>query len=79
MTDDRYVHEPDDEGNESTTVRKFDWRGWLLVAAIITCFVVIPVIIAVRPPQLPYFFTLIALPLLPAILLGLIAVWAATR
>ncbi len=59
--------------------REFDWRGWLLVGVIFFSFVVAPIVTYLRPPRLPYFPTLIVFPLLPALFLGVVAVWATTR
>ena len=50
--------------------------GWLLVAAVFVAFVVVPVVIAVRPPGLPFRVAYLVLPLVPAVLLALLAVWA---
>jgi len=66
--------------------REFDWRGWVLVVAIGICFLVIPAAIVYIPYTegltfvgLPYLHTLIALPMIPAVGLALLAVWATTR
>ena len=64
--------------------REFDWRGWSLVAAIFVAFLVIPGIIYVYPhvPSsvgLSFWDTYLVLPMIPAVILGLIAVWATTR
>ncbi|GAA0673245.1 hypothetical protein ACFQDG_10140 [Natronoarchaeum mannanilyticum] len=59
--------------------REFDWRGWTLVGVIFFSFVVAPIVTYLRPPQLPYIPTLIVFPLLPALFLGVVAVWATTR
>jgi len=53
-----------------------DTRGWVLVAAVVLSFFVIPGIVLVRPPGLPFEVALLILPLLPAVLLGAVAVWA---
>ncbi|WP_135535711.1 hypothetical protein [Halostella pelagica] len=85
-----YVHDPDDDaaavGTNSATVetgpeqgREFDWRGWTLVGVIIVSFLVVPAIVLVRPPALPWEVALLVLPLLPAFLLGGTAVWSAVR
>lgn len=59
--------------------REFDWRGWVAVAAVFFAFVVAPAIVMFQPLVVPYRASLLALPMLPAVLLGLIAVWATTR
>jgi hypothetical protein len=58
-------------------------RGWVLVAVLTVCTLVVPGIIYVRPGILsalgvPYIASLLVLPLLPAAALGLTAVWAMT-
>lgn len=58
-----------------------DTRGWVLVAVLVVCLLVVPGIIYVRPAVLsavgiPYLASLLVLPLLPAAILGLTAVWA---
>jgi hypothetical protein len=67
--------------------REFDWRGWTLVGMILLAFVVIPVTIFYVPRAgsvlaatgLSYRDAFLFLPLVPALLLGLMAVWATTR
>ena len=89
MTDDdregSYVHRP--EGPGTTSERDFDWRGWLLVGALIVSFLVVPVAILVLPSAQEFIEGLgltlrdayLVLPLVPAFLLGAIAVWSAVR
>ena len=86
--DDEYAGptEPTDEAREhpETADREFDWRGWTLVVAVLVCFVVVPGIIYAYPyvgPALGLTFwdTYLALPMVPAIVLGILAVWATTR
>lgn len=59
-----------------TTDRLADWA---LVAAITFAFLIIPAIVLVRPPVLPFRVSFIILPLLPAVGLALVAVWFALR
>ena len=64
--------------------REFDWRGWTLVAAIVVSFLVVPGVIYLYPHVgsalgLTFWDTYLALPMVPAILLGVLAVWATTR
>jgi hypothetical protein len=67
--------------------REFDWRGWVLVVAILFAFVVIPAMLYFLPRAQGFVASLglslrdafLVLPLLPAILLGALAVWATTR
>ncbi|MFQ3319451.1 MAG: hypothetical protein ACI8UR_002034 [Natronomonas sp.] len=77
---------PDDEVtvHPDEADREFDYRGWALVGAIFLAFLVIPGIIFLYPhvgPMLGLTFwdTYLALPMVPAILLGILAVWATTR
>lgn len=64
--------------------RTFDWRGWVLVGAIAICFLCIPAIILAYPYVgqqfgLSFYDTYLALPMIPAVVLAALAVWAATR
>lgn len=60
--------------------RHFDWHNWLLVAALVVAFLVVPGFIIYQPVRINSFvFTYLVLPLVPAFLLGALAVWAATR
>lgn len=61
----------------------FGRKGWALTAVLFTCVLVIPGIIYLYPYAagwfgLPFFATYLALPLVPAALLGLVAVWSMT-
>ena len=66
---------------------EFDWRGWLLVAAIVVAFLVVPGALYVLPVARGsvaalgwgWRHTYLALPLIPAIVLAAIAVWSAVR
>ncbi|MFB6084788.1 MAG: hypothetical protein ABEJ94_11155 [Halorientalis sp.] len=66
---------------------EFDWRGWVLVAAIVVAFLVVPGALYLLPAARGsvaslgwgWRHTYLALPLLPALALGAIAVWAAVR
>ena len=90
-SDGGYVHRPDEAGgvdaadSEAYTGKSegdgFGKQGWILVAGVITCFLVIPGVIYLyptAPAQLgwTFFATFLALPLVPAVLLGLLAVWS---
>jgi hypothetical protein len=85
-----YVHRPGGGSDESATTgdgvvhpdsvdREFDFRGWALVGVIVFAFLVAPIVVYLRPPQLPYWVALLAFPMLPALFLGVMAVWATTR
>lgn len=58
---------------------EWNWRDWVLVGAIVLSFLVIPATILVLPPVEPFRFAYLVLPLIPAIILGAIAVWSAQR
>ncbi|WP_380679226.1 hypothetical protein [Salinigranum sp. GCM10025319] len=59
----------------------FGDRGWVLVASVVLAFLVIPGIIYLRPALpgeagVPFVVAMLILPLVPAVLLGLTAVWS---
>jgi ABC-type glycerol-3-phosphate transport system permease component len=81
---------PTDEGDDplgthpDAVEREFDWRGWALVGALFVAFLVIPGIIYLYPriptnAGLSFWDTYLVLPLIPALVLGTLAVWATTR
>jgi hypothetical protein len=76
-----YVHEPEGSttGDAGPNDREFGRRGWILVGVIVLAFIVAPLLIYLRPPALPFKFAYLVLPLVPAVLLGATAVWAAQR
>lgn len=51
-------------------------RGWVLLAAIVVAFFGAPAVIYLRPPTVPFEVAFLVVPLVPAFLLGMIAVWA---
>lgn len=70
-------------GDAEPTADGFGRKGWALTAVLFVCVLVIPGIIYAYPYAagafgLPFFATYLALPLVPAILLGLVAVWSMT-
>ncbi|MFD1598895.1 hypothetical protein [Halobellus rarus] len=86
-----YVHRPGEtetaagarESESEADTDGFGGRGWVLVAVLVVCLLIVPGIIYVRPGILsaigiPYIASLLVLPLLPAAALGLTAVWAMT-
>lgn len=78
--DERYVYEPGMAERTAPADREFDWRGWTLVATIVLAFVVSPAIILLQPPDLlPFSVAYLVLPLAPAVLLGVVAVWTGVR
>ncbi|WP_418282760.1 hypothetical protein [Halorubrum sp. DTA98] len=86
--DDEYVHTPGDErdigadvGPITTEPEGVGRRGWVLVAALIVSVLVIPGIIYAYPYAagsfgLTFYGTYLLLPLIPAVLLGVLAVWS---
>ncbi|KKF39614.1 hypothetical protein FK85_27115 [Halorubrum saccharovorum] len=89
-TDGGYVHVPgedgavqDDTAESEPEADGFGRKGWALTAALFTCVLVIPGIIYVYPYAagalgFSFFATYLALPLVPAVLLGMVAVWSMT-
>ncbi|MGQ3328182.1 MULTISPECIES: hypothetical protein [Halorubrum] len=89
-----YVHVPDEVGGDGDDVSGgagasepeadgFGRKGWVLTAVLFTCVLVIPGIIYVYPYAagalgFSFFATYLALPLVPALLLGAVAVWSMT-
>lgn len=66
-------------GDESS--EGFGRQGWLLVVGVVVCFLVIPGVVYLRPAVpaaagLPFFASFLVLPLIPAVILGLLAVWS---
>lgn len=86
---DTYIHDPEGVRPHQAPPSDsgFDWRGWLLVATILACFLVVPAVILFLPQAEGFIASLgltlrdayLVLPLLPALLLGAVAVWAAVR
>jgi hypothetical protein len=75
--------DPEASTTEEPAADGFGRKGWALTAAIFVCALVIPGIIYAYPYAagwfgLPFFATYLALPLVPAVLLGLVAVWSMT-
>jgi len=62
---------------EHTETREFGRSGWILVGMIILAFIVSPLLIYIHPPYLPFKFAYLILPMIPALMLGAIAVWSA--
>lgn len=86
--DDGYVHRPSGEPpRQADTSEEFGIEGWVLVGMIVLGFLVIPVAILVLPATQGVVRSLgltlraayLALPLVPAFLLGAVAVWSALR
>lgn len=71
------------ESTAGDTPSGFGRQGWVLVVAVIICFLIIPGIIYLRPTApaelgWTFFMTFLVLPFIPAVGLGLIAVWSMT-
>ena len=86
--DDGYVHRPSGEPpQQAETSDEFGREGWALVAMIALGFLVIPLAILFLPAAqgvvqsfgLTLRAAYLTLPLIPAFLLGAIAVWSALR
>jgi hypothetical protein len=89
--DDEETADPDDRHGERPKPRgadrEFGARGWVLVGMLFLAFGVIPMTIFFLPRAqgllttigLGYRDAFLVLPLLPALLLGAMAVWATTR
>ncbi|AFK20342.1 hypothetical protein E6P09_13445 [Haloferax mediterranei ATCC 33500] len=82
---DTYVHRPgeSDVGGSEPEAKGFGSRGWILVGVVALCFLVVPGAVYLVPSLpamagLPYITAMLALPMLPALLLGLVAVWSMT-
>jgi hypothetical protein len=84
-----YVHDPEGVRPHQAPPSEsgFDWRGWLLVGVILFCFLVVPAAILYLPQAKGLIASLgltlrdayLVLPLIPAFLLGAVAVWAAVK
>jgi hypothetical protein len=77
-----YVHRPTGEpSQEAPQPGDFGRAGWVLVAIVVLSFLVIPGIIYLRPATpgnlgFSFFAAMLVLPMVPALLLGLTAVWS---
>jgi len=87
-SDGGYVHRPSGEPpQQAETSDDFGLEGWVLVGMILVGFLVIPIAILILPAAqgiirsfgLTLRAAYLALPLVPAFLLGAIAVWSALR
>ena len=81
--DDAAGSAPDSPATSEPEVDGFGRKGWVLTAVLFTCVLVIPGLIYVYPYVagvfgFTFFATYLALPLIPAILLGAVAVWSMT-
>lgn len=73
---------PDETAGSSEMAER---TQWLLVAALVLAAIVVPALIYLRVAGgvtsvgLPYIDTLVALPMIPAVLFAAIGVWSAVR
>ncbi|PSQ39269.1 hypothetical protein BRD13_03415 [Halobacteriales archaeon SW_5_70_135] len=83
----RYVHDPgetDASAGESAPTADaggdegMGRRGWVLLAAVVLAFFGAPAVVYLRPPGVPFEVAFLVVPLVPAFLLGTVAVWAMT-
>jgi len=86
--DDGYVHRPSGEPpRQADGTAEFGGHGWLLVGTVLVAFLVVPTVILLLPAArgvvASFGLTLraayLVLPLVPAFLLGAVAVWSALR
>lgn len=90
----RPVREPHPAGSDQTgepgeleRAESFDWAGWVLVAVVICSFLVVPGLVLFLPEMHGFISRLgfslrqayLVFPMIPAILLGLTAIWATLR
>ncbi len=73
--DDGRVHHPEPTG--------FGRHGWLLVAAVVLSVLVIPSVVYLFPTVpatagVPFLAAMLVLPMAPAVVLGVVAVWSMT-
>ena len=78
--DDGYVHTPGGvEGAGADDAESEESGGWILVGAITLATLVIPGTIYLYPTLLadhvPFLVAMLALPFIPALLLGVVGVW----
>jgi len=86
---DAYVHTPEDEPDVDTAATEKsdesgdDAEGTVLLVAIVLATLVIPGIIYLYPAlladQVPFLVAMLVLPFIPAVLLGVVAVWSMTN
>ncbi|MFB6096256.1 MAG: hypothetical protein ABEJ74_02575 [Haloferacaceae archaeon] len=81
-----YVHRPEgstEPASEGGAEDGFGRRGWILVGVVFLATIVVPGIIYLFPAVpgeagLPFIAAMLVLPMLPAVVLGLAAVWSMT-
>lgn len=63
---------------DAESEREFGRDGWLLLAGVALALVVVPLVIYLNPPGVPFVVAYLILPLAPAVLLALLAVYVTT-
>lgn len=85
--DDGYVHRPGDSrdagGPADSEADGFGARGWVLVGILVFSVLIVPGIIYLYPAApseagFSFVAAMLVLPMVPAVLLGLTAVWSMT-
>lgn len=86
--EERYVHRPSGEPPRKLDAdEQFGWRGWVLVGVLVVAFLVVPWTLILLPSArgslgllgLTWRDTYLVVPLIPALVLGLVGVWTALR
>lgn len=80
-----YVHRPSGEPRRPGTAEEFGWRGWILVGVLVASFLIVPwslILLSSAPDTLadiglPWRETFLIVPLIPALVLGVVGVWTA--
>lgn len=74
------AHEPQEAQAEKPLT---DRQSWAIIAVLVFSLLVVPVGVllvgTLRPLGLPWMDTLVALPMIPAVLFALVGVWTAVR
>ncbi|MEE6209086.1 hypothetical protein U3A55_02790 [Salarchaeum sp. III] len=74
------AHEPQEAQAEQPLT---DRQSWAIIAVLVFSLLVVPVGVllvgTLRPLGLPWMDTLVALPMVPAVLFALVGVWTAVR
>jgi len=75
--------DPDEAARSGPEATGFGARGWLLVAVVVLSGLVVPGVVYLFPALpadagVPFLAAMLVLPMLPAVLLGLTAVWSMT-
>lgn len=79
MSDDAGPGDRAKRPNRPPPADRFGRHGWVLLGALAMALVVAPAVIYVRTPAIPFEVAFLIVPLLPAGLLAIVAVWSAVR